>query len=1012
MRLIWLFFSLIISTSTYAQYFGRNKVQYETFNYKILKTKHFDIYYYNESEATINDIGQMAEVWYDRLSDIFDHQLINRNPIVIYASHTDFQQTDITQGLIGEGTGGFTEALRNRVVLPLTESYASTNHVLGHELVHAFQYDILRSRDSVNLRSSMMMPLWFIEGLAEYLSIGTYEPHTSIWLRDGIIHDDVPTFREMSRDYTYFPYRYGHAFWTYVTGKWGDDVISRLYYETAKLGYEEAILRLSGKREKEFSQEWQQSIKDFYSGFVAKGTAIDNAGKRLIGGKKAGKMNIAPSVSPDGRYLVFLSEREVFTMDLFLADAQTGKILKKIATSKSNTHLNSMMFLESAGTWSPDSRKLAYVVFRSGVNEIEIMDVERRRVIDRIEFPDIGSMLNPAWSPDGRYIAFSGMNGGITDLYLYDLNERKLRKLTDDKYTDLQAAWSPDSRKIAFVTDRGAETDFERFYFSPLQLAIYNVENSELEVLNIFPEAKHINPQFSVDGLGLLFISDVSGISNIHFYDMSSKTTRKISDVMTGVTGITQSAPAFSYAVQADQLVYSVFEDKGYNIYRLQSTDTSATLENTDLTVRPSEGQMPPGEREPRQIVNDYLASAARSVPDTTSFRESEYKPKLRLEQLSNVGIGAGVSRFGGALAGGANLWFTDMMNEHVLVTAIQATGTLKDLGGIAAYFNQRGRFIWGGSAGHIPYITVQVGAFVDSVNIDGAVYEALIVEQLLLRTFDDQLSIQGLYPFNQEHRAEFSLGYSHISYDAEIFRSVLVGNLVVSDEIIDLGAPSPLNLIMFSSAFVHDRSFFGFTAPLKGSRFRIEPGTTFGSLNFLTLLADFRKYFRAHPVTFAFRGMHYGRYFNDAEDPRLFPLYVGYDYLVRGYNYSTFTAEECNGPDCPELNRLIGSKMAIGNFEVRLPLLGHERLSLIRSRVLPVDFNLFADAGVAWTDNESPVWEFNTDSTERIPVFSTGASLRINLFGYIVGEVYYALPFQRPVRDTGVFGISLSPGW
>ncbi len=191
-----------------------------------------------------------------------------------------------------------------------------------------------------------------------------------------------------------------------------------------------------------------------------------------------------------------------------------------------------------------------------------------------------------------------------------------------------------------------------------------------------------------------------------------------------------------------------------------------------------------------------------------------------------------------------------------------------------------------------------------------------------------------------------------------------------------------------------------------------MEAGTTFGSLNFLTFLADFRQYFRASPFTFAFRGMHYGRYFKDAEDQRLFPLYVGYDHLVRGYSYSSFSAEECSGPDCPELNRLIGSKIAIGNFEVRLPLLGHERLSLIKSRVLPIDFNLFADGGIAWRDDETPVWEFATISSERIPVFSAGASFRINLFGYIVGEVYYAYPFQRPQRQSGVFGLSLSPGW
>ena len=1018
MKLTGFFLLFIITLSASAQYFGRNKVQYESFDYKILKTKHFDIYYYKESDPTINDIGQMAEMWYDRLSDIFDHQLITRNPIVIYASHTDFQQTDIISGLIGEGTGGFTEAMRNRVVLPLTESYTSTNHVLGHELVHAFQYDILRSRDSVNLRSSMNMPLWFIEGLAEYLSIGPYEPHSAMWLRDGIIHDDVPTLREMSRDMTYFPYRYGHAFWTYITGKYGDDIIGRLYLEAAKYGYDEAILRLTGKREKEFSKDWQQSIKEFYAGVVINKSPVDKIGKLLINEKTGGNMNIAPSISPDGRFLVFLTEKEVFTMDLFLADANTGKILKKVSTSRSSTHLNSMMFLESAGSWSPDSRKLAYVVFDAGKNEIHIMDVEKRKVIDEIELPEMGSILNPAWSPDGQYIVFTGMNGGITDLYLLELSSKSLTRLTNDKHTDLQPAWSPDSRKIAFVTDRGPQTTFERFAFSPLSLAVYSFEDSSMKVLPIFQSAKHINPQFNRDGLGLYFISDVSGISNVYYYDLINKTIQRFTDVSTGITGITQTSPAMTYAVQADVMVYSVFEDKGYNIYRHEDLSSLVTVDKDDFQARNIAGRMPPTERAPRQIVDQYTGNPAKTVADASSFREGEYKPKLRLEQLSNIGVGVGTNQFGGALAGGANLWFTDMMNEHVLVTALQASGSFKDLGGIAAYYNQRKRFIWGGSVGHIPYSTFAVGAAAfDSVNVDGTTYyNALVVQQQILRTFDDQVSVEGIYPFTQSHRAEFSLGYSHISYDAEIFQSVLVGNFVVADEVFDVDAPDPLNLAMFSAAFVGDKSFFGFTAPLKGKRYRLEAGTTFGSLNFMTFLADYRQYFRASPFTFAIRAMHYGRYFNDAEDPRLYPLFIGYDYLVRGYNISSFTAEECahvtNGTDCAEIDRLIGTKMAIANFEIRLPLLGHERLSLIRSRVLPVDFNLFADGGLAWTDDSDPEIIFEENSDKRIPVFSTGASLRINLFGYIVGEVYYAYPFQRPFRDTGVFGVSLSPGW
>ena len=84
----------------------------------------------------------MAERWYARLTRALDHHLSGRQPLVLYASHPHFEQTNVVSSLMGEGTGGVTESLRRRIVLPAGASLAETDHVVGHELVHAFQYDI------------------------------------------------------------------------------------------------------------------------------------------------------------------------------------------------------------------------------------------------------------------------------------------------------------------------------------------------------------------------------------------------------------------------------------------------------------------------------------------------------------------------------------------------------------------------------------------------------------------------------------------------------------------------------------------------------------------------------------------------------------------------------------------------------------------------------------------------------------------------------------------------------
>src|SRR6185295_13991504 len=173
-----------------AQYFGRNKVQYEHFHWQVLKTEHFDIHFYPEEESAVREAARMAERWYGRLSSIFGREFTERKSIILYADQADFQQTTVTRGLIGEGTGGFTEGFRTRVVLPFTGNFEDTDHVLGHELVHVFQYDILQDRHAgqpeTSVRSAPVdLPLWFVEGMAEYLSLGRFAPQTAMYLRDG-----------------------------------------------------------------------------------------------------------------------------------------------------------------------------------------------------------------------------------------------------------------------------------------------------------------------------------------------------------------------------------------------------------------------------------------------------------------------------------------------------------------------------------------------------------------------------------------------------------------------------------------------------------------------------------------------------------------------------------------------------------------------------------------------------------------------------------------------------------
>jgi len=141
--LILLLIFLIITPPAAGQYFGRNTVQYEDFAFQILESEHFDLYHYAEEDTIAGDAAHMLERWYTRYSDLFQTDLSGRQPVIMYANHADFQQTNV---ISGRGTGGVTEGLRNRIVLPMTGIYRENDHVLGHELVHAFQDDLMQRR--------------------------------------------------------------------------------------------------------------------------------------------------------------------------------------------------------------------------------------------------------------------------------------------------------------------------------------------------------------------------------------------------------------------------------------------------------------------------------------------------------------------------------------------------------------------------------------------------------------------------------------------------------------------------------------------------------------------------------------------------------------------------------------------------------------------------------------------------------------------------------------------------
>jgi hypothetical protein len=488
-------------------------------------------------------------------------------------------------------------------------------------------------------------------------------------------------------------------------------------------------------------------------------------------------------------------------------------------------------------------------------------------------------------------------------------------------------------------------------------------------------------------------------------------------------------------------MLFTTFYNQGNEIRGFDAAQAVGTP--VTPTAVADGGQLPPPDVT-HSLVQGYLADATAGLPSGNDFQVVPYHSSFSLDAIGqpSLGVIAG-GPFGTGVAGGVSMVFGDQLSDRQIFAAIQANGTVKDIGGALQYYNMRSRWNYGVGVEHIPYLTGAV-YLQDTVVNNVAAYS---VNQLLQRIYIDQAMLFTQYPFSTTRRLELSANMTHYGFDTELFKTVFVGNTIVDETDTNIGSQyKPVWFAMPSIALVGDNSFAAFTSPVEGERYRFQATQTSGSVNYSTLLGDYRKYFFLRPFTMAFRGISLGRYGGGAEDINTtWPIYLGEETLIRGYGYGSFTSDECTvtgsataaaaASGCPVFERLFGSKVAVANAELRIPLFGTEGFGLLNFPFLPTEVSPFFDAGVSYTNAQGPDWRLTRAANsvpancivpvnntiaqqrsfypcaDRIPVFSTGLSFRFNLMGYAIMEAYAAHPFQRP-QKTWVWGFQLAPGW
>jgi Tol biopolymer transport system component len=1009
------FVALAIPASGQMEYFGKNKVQYVKFNWYYIQTDHFDIYFTQRGKTLAEFTAVAAESAYSSISTLFRYQLVNRVPIIVYNSHNEFQQTNVVSEYLEEGIGGVTELFKNRVVLPYEGDYKKFRHVIHHELVHAVINDMFYGGSIQSIISNnitLQLPLWFNEGLSEY-EAQKWETDSDMFLRDATVHEYLPPINQL---YGYFAYRGGQSLFWYISRKYGDQKIGEILNRIKSTRNVEAGFRGAiGLTLEELSERWQKDMKVLYWPDISKREDPADYARRLTDHKKDGGFyNTSPAITPQGDKIAFISNRDEY-FDVFVMNAVDGSRIEKLVAGQQTNNLEELHLLTPGISWAPDGKRIAIAAKAGEEDAILLIDVASGNQ-EKLTL-DLDGIFSVSWSPGGDKLAFVGNNTRQSDIYIYDLSSHELKNLTDDLFSDSQPSWSPAGEAIYFASDRGSLLSGDSLKSTPYrfdQQDIYSVRLSDRVITRLteWGASSESSPVCSPDGKKLLFISDRSGINNIYELDLASKTTRPITNSLSGVYQLSMSR-------DGSKLAFASLNRAGFDIFLMRSpferTLKGAELEPTefikgiqssvaaaDTTTVPPPKQAaaqqdttqlygkdiqidfssyvfkdPASEAIPSDSTIARMPKIAGNVDENGNYHVNKYKLNFTPDIIYG---NAGYDTFYG-VTGTTVMAFSDLMGDHQIVFSTNLQLDLKNSDYALQYYYLPNRIDYGIGGFHSARFIYQS---------DGSLYR--------FRTYGAE--VMALFPFDRFRRVEFSLSLYNMSRENLDFPEVPI---------------QTQSVLVPGMSYTYDTSLWGLISPATGTRYKLEvfgtPKLGMTGISFVNLGFDYRNYVRLGKYyTLALRlagGGSFGRnpqkfvlggvdnWINRVFDGGYIPIQEAEDYIflqlgvpLRGYNY----------------NAAFGSRYGLFNFELRYPL-----LAFLQAGPLPLGLQslggvMFFDMGTAWNkDRELRFFTKDPNGTTITQdlMMGMGTGARLYFLGFLVrfdvAWAYNANTFTTP---------------
>ncbi|MBK5260298.1 MAG: PD40 domain-containing protein [Thermoanaerobaculia bacterium] len=869
--------------------FGQNKIVYDKFKWNIYHSTHFDIYFYDEERDALQRVVDNAESGYLELSQKFNYQISKKIPLIYYATHSAFEQTNVMLNFIPEGVGAFAEPARNRMVLPIDMSDDKLHQLITHELTHIFEYEIF-FQGKLGKTVSANPPTWLMEGLASYMAQDEDSKDRMV-LRDAVVNDRVPAITRNPQGY--FAYRFGHAVFKYIQQTYGSEGLRDFIYEyrnTLGNTVDKALKRAFDVTPDEFDTRFRTWLRRQYlPALVAKGEPQEY-GEPFKIGTDIQSADISPVPSPSGDLLAaFATYKE--DVDVVLFNIPERKLLKNITSGYTSRYEYPIaQFFTTAAVmgrdiaFAPSGDAVALFVRRERGRDLLMINPITGEIIRSVPM-DIEQQLAPSFSPDGKSIVFSGFVGRQADLFVYDLESGAVRNLTQDRFFDGAPVFSPDGKWIYYssIADRYAKI-FRLNLDSPTER--YQVTTGDWNDIDTYfsPDGKRIfftsdkyagrnpeteKPKETIDPTDVVRPGDAPAgpdptnfaAFNIYSLDLTSGDLLQYTDVVGGVF----TPVVFTGASNRERMVFSSYY-KGQ--WRLFSTTTDKPLREAEKMVIPSA----PLEADARTI----FRPGSEFVIDDEKI-ESSRGFKLFIDDIQvNAGVTSDqipVSR--------SVIYMSDMLGNRRFIASLDSVSSFSNFDFL--YFDMQRRTNWG------------VRLFDNRSFFLAPDFELGRIDRV--RQTYRETGLIGIvsHPFTRYHRVDAGAGYisREIAYPFQTEAGVAFVERSDSFPVV-------------STSFSGDNTQFKFFGPISGRRYNLSasysPDLKGGGTLSNDYNVDWREYYQLSSRTLLaariFVGYSAGNFSNF--------YYFGGLNTLRGY----------------EFRSIVGNRATFANFEFRFPLI------------------------------------------------------------------------------------------